>query len=428
MRASALLVTPLLLAALVPSGLALSTGPTPTQEFLVGYAEGDRDAALASVEMSGGVLLREATSLRVLLVGTGEAARFATMAASLPGVLYVETNDPIRAAGTQWNGAEWNGAEWNGVEWDGTQWNGAEWNGAEWNAQQGAPAKANDPGRTLQWGLAAVKAPAAWATTMGTRGADVCVLDSGIAADHRDLAPNLWKGPGGAHGWNVIDRNADVSDGGGHGTHVAGIAAAAVGNGWGVAGVGNVRVMAVKVLGADGKGTEADLAFGLAWCADHDAEVALMALSADKGPTLDRALAYADARDVLLTASAGNQGCDCVGYPARDPLVVAVTAVGRDLQPAPFTSRGAQAELAAPGVDVLSTFPGGRFVYGSGTSQAAAFVAGAAALLRDANPELSARQAREHLAAGAKDLGAPGRDPAYGHGLLDVDAAIRRAG
>jgi subtilisin family serine protease len=399
-------------------------------EFLVGYEPGQRDAALLAIQLAGGEVKREHGPLGVALVSTGNATRFSALVAVAPSVDYVETNDATRLHGAQWNGAQWNGAQWNGVEWNGAQWNGAEWNGAEWNARNGAPAGANDPGRALQWGLADVNAPKAWARSTGTRGADLCVLDSGVAWDHKDLAANAWTGAGGVRGYNAIDPSASAYDDAGHGTHVAGIAAAAVNNEFGVAGVGNVRIMPVKVLTAQGTGTESDLAAGLVWCADQDAEVALMALGVDTpSKTLDRALAYAAQKDVLLVASAGNGGCgDCVGYPASDPRVVAVTATDKERKVASFSSRGAQAGLAAPGVDILSTFPEGRFVYGSGTSQAAGFAAGAAALLRDASPGITAAQARTILLGSAKDLGPEGRDPSYGHGLLDVDAALAKAG
>ena len=387
-------------------------------DHLVGYKAGERDAALLSIRLAGGVVEREDVALGVALVSASDAARFTALVAVSPGVEYVEANDRTRMEGVQWNGAQWNGAQWNGVEWNGAQWNGAEAEGAEWNAHHGAPDEADDPGRSKQWGLADVRAPAAWGKTMGERRADLCVLDSGVALDHKDLAAAR------AEGYNAIEPGKGAHDDAGHGTHVAGIAAATVGNGWGTAGVGNVRVMPVKVLGADGTGTEADLAFGLRWCADRDAEVALMALGVDDaGPTLDRALAYAAKKDVLLVASAGNAGAcrDCVGYPARDPRVVAVSATDPAHRLAPFSSQGAQVELAAPGVDVLSTLPDDRFAYGSGTSQAAALAAGAAALVRDAHPELSASETRERLQSSARDMGSP---RSFGHGALDVGAAV----
>lgn len=176
--------------------------------------------------------------------------------------------------------------------------------------------------------------------------------------------------------------------------------------------------MAVKVLDSTGNGRESDVAFGLVWCATHGAKVVLMALSADPTETMKRAIGYAAGQDVLMVASAGNQGpcVDCVAFPARDSRVLAVGAVGSTLGLASFSSNGPQVALLAPGVNIASTFTGGKYAYGSGTSQAAAWVAGAAALVRDLHPGFSAQQTRAALVSGA-GAGA----------MLDVDGALAAA-
>jgi subtilisin family serine protease len=183
--------------------------------------------------------------------------------------------------------------------------------------------------------------------------------------------------------------------------------------------VGNARIMSAKVLDRTGQGNESDLAFGLVWCASHGAKVALMALSiTDTGPTLDRALQYAYDHDVLMVASAGNGG-GAVAYPAADARVVGVEAIDGNLALAPFSARGPGAEVSAPGVDVLGTFPGGAYAFGSGTSQAAAYAAGVAALMRGANPALSAAEATRILeTTGQRAPDAP---------LLDANAALSQA-
>lgn len=432
---------------LTPGAWALA-GPAEgggTQEqLLVGFEPGQQDEVAAAAQLAGGDVRRAHPALRFLVVTSDEPERFRTALAAHPGVSYVERDDETRLAGAQWNGAQWNGVDWNGAEWNGVQWNGAEWNGAQWNGAQWNGAQWNaarfdervirglgqprvDPGVVWQWGSWSVGAPQAWSSHAGGRAAQLCVLDSGIAWDHRDLRANAWTGPSGERGYNAITGGTDAYDDAGHGTHVAGIAGAAVLDGSGVAGVGNVSLMAAKVLDRTGSGHESDLAFGVAWCADRGADVALMALSVTEkdSPTLQRAFDYAVAKDVLLVASAGNDGCGgCVAYPASDPRVVAVSAIGRDHRKASFSSAGPEVELAAPGVEVLSTFPGDRFVVGSGTSQAAGFVAGAAALVRDREPGLSADATRARLQQTAEDLGAGGRDAAYGHGLVRVDRAL----
>ena len=409
-------VVPALIAVLLVSApLAVAAdlrGSDAPGEALVGYAPGGRDDVVDLIHSLGAVVLRQNQDLRLLVVETRSLASFLATVAVAPAVEYAESNDLVRASGAQWNGAQWNGA----------QWNGAQWNGAQWNGVNGT-----DPGVSEQWGLQTIRAPAAWNVTTGDRRAALCVLDSGIAFDHVDLRDNVWNAADGTHGLNAIDPRERAYDDAGHGTHIAGIAAATVRNGIGVAGVGNVSIMSVKVLNADGTGREDDLATGLAWCANHGAEVALMALSVDEeGPTVRHALRYAAERDVLLVASAGNRGActNCVTYPASDRNVLAVSAVDRSDALASFSSQGPQVDLAAPGVGIVSTFLDDGYATGTGTSQASAFVAGAAALLRDANPGWSANDTAARLTDTARDVGPSGKDARTGHGVLDVAAAL----
>ena len=409
MRAPVLVLATLLL---VPTATASLVGgllgpPPQPADVIVGHQTGERDAVSALLGSLGATVGRADADLSFVTARVPSLPLAMAALTASPLVTFVETDHATAMTGAEWNGAEWNGAEWNG----------AEWNGAEWNGIAGAPA---EPGLGFQWGLMAIHAPLAWKTTTGSDGATLCVLDSGVDATHPDLAPNMWSDATGAHGWNFVANNADTSDDGGHGTHMAGIAAASIGNAWGVAGVGNERIMSVKVLDGSGHGKESDLASGIAWCALHGAKVALMALSVtDWGPALEGAVAFAAKRDVLLVGSAGNAGpcTDCVAYPARDARVLAVSAIDAAGKPASFSSQGAQVDIAAPGVKILSTFPGDRFVYGSGTSQAAAFAAGVAALARDRAPSLSADATRTLLtsttASGAR---------------LDAGAALQRLG
>ncbi|HUR67680.1 MAG TPA: S8 family serine peptidase [Candidatus Thermoplasmatota archaeon] len=422
---------------------------------IVGYDPARADAATLAIQAAGGEIRRSSPELGFSVVAPRDPATFDRLMSANPAIQYREKDDPTRLAGGQWNGAQWNGAQWNGGQWNGGQWNGAQWNGAQWNGGQWNGAQWNaaqrnafqwsvaefrssgggiaydlattDPGIVWQWGAWDIRAPQAWQTTEGTSTATLCVLDSGVSLSHPDIAPNLWTGPLGEHGVNVLDPTATPDDDAGHGTHIAGIAAARVGNAYGVAGIGNARIMAVKVLDREGNGLEDQLAIGIAWCATHGADVAVMALSVTQpGPSLDRAIQFATDRDVLLLASAGNAGpcTNCVAYPARDPRVLAVSAVDGTGALAPFSSAGPEVDIAAPGVDVLGPFPGDRFAFGSGTSQAVAFAAGTAALLRDAHPGLSAQQTRALLTSTAHDIGPTGSDASFGHGLLTTDAAL----
>ena len=448
------LATLLLLAPLL-GGLA--HGADAPGRYLVGYAPGNEQEAHLAIKAAGGNVQRSSAELGFALVFTNNPSEFERLARLAPSIQYVETDDTLRLSGAQWNGVQWNGAQWNGAQWNGVQWNGAQWNGAQWNGAQWNDAELKnvhevqrqaakwteahyqaestnkmkwagdrtDPGSVWQWGIWATDANYAWAAgNTGTRTASLCVLDSGVAWDHPDIAPNY------AAGYNAMNPLASAYDDGGHGTHMAGIAAGALANALGVAGAGNVQILNAKVLGSDGTGHESDLAFGLVWCAKQDAEVALMALGVTETqhPTLQRALQYNVDRDVLLVASAGNGGCSgCVNYPASDPRVMAVSAVDGKLERASFSNQGPQVELAAPGVAILSTLPTDVYGFGSGTSQAAAYAAGVAALVRDGSPALTADQARAALTGSARDLGPAGRDASFGHGLVDVDGALARA-
>lgn len=397
----------LLLAFAAPAaslGLLAATDEAPLH-VLVGFSSGaDRTAVALRIEEAGGRIVRTSVPLGFAQVATRDPAALATALAADADVAYVEPDAPTSALGAEWNGA---------------QWNGAQWNGAEWNGMDSLGPGAGDPGAPRQWGLDATRAPAAWQTEPGRGAATLCVLDTGVDSSHPDLAPHV------RAGWSALDGTSDTRDPAGHGTHVASIAAARHGDGYGVAGVANSLILPVKVLRADGTGTAADLALGLAWCADRGADVALLALGVTGRPqTVDRALAYADARGVVLVASAGNRGCDgCVGYPASDPRVLAVAALAPDGSVAPFSSRGPEVDVAAPGVEILGAVPG-AFAYGSGTSQAVAWAAGAAALVRERDASLPPAAVRARLTENARDVGPAGFDARSGHGALDVAAAI----
>jgi subtilisin family serine protease len=329
-----------------------------------------------------------------------------------------------------------------------------------------------DPLVPDQWGLPAVRAPEAWdALSDAGRAsrATIAVLDTGVDWRHPDLADVLWDGNG-LHGWDLTmyataldcslgflvrdgcfaaqqppEEVAGPMDFAGHGTHVAGIAAAAR-DGQGVAGVSTARVLAVKVLpyGSSVWSTTDVLASGIALAALEGADVISMSLGcACASATLERAVQVAWLKGSVLVAAAGNSDSDAPFYPAAFPEVLSVAALGPDLQPwrwAPGlgTNHGPTVDLAAPGEDVLSAASRWTTSYGhvyrglgwvrmTGTSMAAPHVAGVAALVVEANPGLSNAQVVEVLERSADDLGAPGRDDAYGWGLVDAQAAVRLA-
>ena len=278
-----------------------------------------------------------------------------------------------------------------------------------------------DPGRAQQWGLDAIGADAAWAVTRGA-GVVVAVVDTGVAPAP-DLDGRLLPG------WNVLARSENAADDNGHGTHVAGTVAEVGGNGLAESGVApEASILPVKVLDSTGAGSDADVAAGIVWAADHDARIINLSLGGSQPSTvLADGVAYARTRGVLIVAAAGNDG-GAVGVPARLAGVVAVGAVDSTRVRAPFSAGGRALDLVAPGVDILQQTLDGVGGYAdrswSGTSMASPQVAGVAALALAAGRAKTAAGLARLLTRTALDLGVPGRDPAYGAGLVRADAAL----
>ncbi|WP_250033356.1 S8 family serine peptidase [Paractinoplanes maris] len=281
-----------------------------------------------------------------------------------------------------------------------------------------------DPYLPAQWDLARVRVDGAWPRSTGA-GVTVAVVDSGVDATHPDLTGQVLPGA------DFITRTEGPSvDPHGHGTHVAGTIAALTGNGEGVAGMApQARILPVRVLGPDGSGYMSDVANGIAYAADHGADVINMSISSTwQVSAVSNAVAYARSKGVVVVAAAGNaraQGSP-VSYPAADAGVVAVAATTSNDDVAGYSNRGGYVDVAAPGSDILSTFPGNRYVRMNGTSMAAPHVAAVAALLKGADRALTPDQVEQALTTSAVDLGAPGRDDDFGAGLLDAAAALAR--
>ena len=278
-----------------------------------------------------------------------------------------------------------------------------------------------DPGRAQQWGLDAVGIGGAWLVTRGA-GVVVAVVDTGVSLAP-DLAGRLLPG------WNVIDGSDPPADDNGHGTHVAGTIAEVEGNGLAEAGVApEASILPVKVLDAEGTGSDADVAAGIVWAADHGARVVNLSLGGGESSTvLADAVVYARHRDVLIVAAAGNDG-GSVGFPARLTGVLAVGAVDVALVRAPFSAGGRSLDLVAPGVGILQQTLDEAGGYAdrsfSGTSMATPHVAGVAALALAAGRATTAAGVARLLTRTALDLGPAGKDTGYGAGLVRADAAV----
>lgn len=294
-----------------------------------------------------------------------------------------------------------------------------------------------------QWALQKIGLPAAWGIVRGMA-APLAIIDSGIDLDHPDLASRIWRNPGevagngldddgngyvdDVAGWDFVGGDPIPDDRFYHGTHVAGIAGAATNNGRGIAGVTwETPLMAVRVLDQYGDGWWDDVAAGILYAVDNGARVLNLSLGGGlPSQTLTRAVAHARARGCLIVAAAGNNGGDVL-FPARLEGVIAVGATDVDDAVWPNSSRGPELDLVAPGVAILSTVPGNRYLEVSGTSMATPHVSGVAALILGRVPTLSANELAALLRQTAVDLAPPGPDSASGWGRVDAGRAISAA-
>jgi len=233
------------------------------------------------------------------------------------------------------------------------------------------------PPEELTWGIDRINADWAWPISTGAT-IRVAILDTGIDLDHPDLLDNI-KGS-----VNLIKPKKDADDDNGHGTHVAGVIAACD-NDIGVIGTGpEIYLYAVKVLDKKGKGWLSDLIEGLEWCIQNEVQVVNMSLgSSADNQSFYEAIVNAYETGITLVAAAGNNGESggSLDYPAMYEETIAASAVDQFCQFAPFSSFGPEIDIAAPGVDIKSTYMRGSYMIMSGTSMAAAHVTGVVALI-----------------------------------------------
>lgn len=279
-------------------------------------------------------------------------------------------------------------------------------------------------------GVKQVNAQQAWYTTKG-KGVGVAVLDTGIDYNHRDLKDNYAGGVSCVPGTTPMDDHE-------HGTHCAGVIAAAQ-NGWGVVGIApEASLYAVKVLDNKATGRFSWAIAGIQWCIQQPGiHIINMSLGGESTPTALGLMcnsAWNNGR--LIVAGAGNQGDtpvppwqSNVDYPARYNNVIAISSVDSSDVIAVNSARGREIDLCAPGVDILSTVRDGKCGRRSGTSVACPHVAGVAALAWAAHltSNITNEQVWSLLASTAVDLGKPGRDSSYGCGRVNAADAVSAA-
>jgi subtilisin family serine protease len=295
-------------------------------------------------------------------------------------------------------------------------------------------AQASDPLRSRQWGLDMIRADAAHAVTTGT-GAVVAVIDTGVEADHPDLAGQTLPGH------DFVDNDDTAQDGNGHGTHVTGIIDALTGNGVGVESVApGAKVLPVRVLDDAGNGEASAVAQGIDWAADHGANVINLSLGGSipllggSDPDVDAALDRALDRGIVVVAAAGNNGLPLCEQPSGEGRLLCVGAVDKRGNRALFSNFGSGLGIVAPGgsglpaqdEDILSTYNNGGYEEIAGTSQATPFVAGVAALL--VSDGVRGQSAVQRILATAHDAGPAGPDSEYGAGIVDAAGAVAGLG
>ena len=254
-----------------------------------------------------------------------------------------------------------------------------------------------------------IGAKRAWAHGTGSSSVVVADIDTGLDVTHPDLAPNLWVNPGENcagcrtdgidndgngfvddwHGWDFTSSHTVTGDANGHGTHTAGTIGARGDNGIGVIGVSpTVSLMPVRFIDSAGTGTDANAAAAIVYAVQNGARVINGSWSGDYSQAVTDAIALANAHGVLYVASAENNGNANATYPSATdlPNVIAVAASDQNDKLASWSSFGDSVDLAAPGVNIESTWPGASYAFLDGTSMAAPQVSGAAALLISQHP------------------------------------------
>ncbi len=255
----------------------------------------------------------------------------------------------------------------------------------------------NDPLRGQQWSLRSTNAPDAWDITTGLDTLVIAVVDSGVLATHPDLTGKVLTT---GRNFAADPANSNSTDNYGHGTYVAGIAAANTNNGVGLAGIAwNARILPIKVLNEQGLGSNATIAKGIRYAIERRADIINISLGGpERSKEVEDATRTAFIGGAVLVASVGNNGSNQPNYPAAFDGVIGVGAFNQRGEAASFSNYGPELSLTAPGSSIIGPWIGPQqYVFDSGTSSAAPFVSGAAALMLSVNRNLSNVQVRNIL-------------------------------
>lgn len=285
-------------------------------------------------------------------------------------------------------------------------------------------------GESRDWGHGTLKLEEMHAKGHIGAGVVIAICDTGIDPDHADLKSQLL--PAGHK--DFTGSPYGTRDYQGHGTHCAGIAAAASNTVGLIGAAPAAKLLAVKVLNDYGSGASSWIAAGIKHAADAGADIISLSVGGSQPDTQTRdAIKYAAARGCWIVCAAGNDGGPATSYPGHYPESIAVAAIGKDLLRASFSTINAENDIAAPGVSIMSTLPEGRYGTMSGTSMATPYVAGCLALLRSAikaagRVMLTQTDVLTALSRLSNDLVPVGKDANTGYGLINLPKLIAEFG
>ncbi len=308
------------------------------------------------------------------------------------------------------------------------------------------------------WGIRKINSEQAWDQTTGSTSIIVAGIDTGVDRNHVDIKDNMWvntreipnngiddDGNGYVddyYGWNWVANSNDPMDDNGHGTHTAGTIAATGNNGIGVVGVNwKSKIIALKFLDSTGSGYISNGIKALQYAADMGARVSSNSWGCMcNSVAMDDAIQYEHDKGMVVVAAAGNNNADALDFsPASSDGVITVAASDYNDAKASFSNWGEKIDVAAPGVNILSTRAsnspmctasitvGTNYCVVSGTSMATPHVAGLAALILSKNPNLTNEEVRQIIRNGATDLGTSGWDPYFGYGRINAQGSINLA-
>ncbi|MBI4863742.1 MAG: S8 family serine peptidase [Candidatus Riflebacteria bacterium] len=280
----------------------------------------------------------------------------------------------------------------------------------------------NDTYYSRQYHHPLIGTPTAWDRTTGSTSITIAILDTGVDGTHPDLASKMLQG------YNFYDNNSNTSDVQGHGTAVAGTAAAIGNNGLGVAGVAwQNRILPVRIASPDGQADSDTIAQAMRYAADQGARVVNCSFGPCQGDAIVSAAArYVRSRGGLVFVAAGTDGTRNAG--ASDPAIIFVSATNASDAKTSWSTYGPAVRLAAPGEQIATTMRGSQYGLVDGTSFSSPMAAGVAALVWSAAPTLTNAQIENVLQTTARDLGAAGRDESFGHGRVDAAVAMAAVG